>query len=204
MWLHQHVREQYRSSRLRQFRQLADIAKTKGPTFAFAHIVCPHPPYAFDRAGILPKQRWTKTNAEYERVSYADQLHYVNKLVMQTVDRILADSSTPPIIILQADHGPFTPEQLARGAGKIRIRYPDGKMRPDYRDRVPIFNAYYLPGDGRKALYDKITPVNTFRVVLAKYFGADLKLLDDVSYVPDTWPSHLYTIDNFTKYAPPD
>lgn len=37
------------------------------------------------------------------------------------------------------------------------------------------------PGTQRY-LYDTITPVNTFRVLLTAYFGADYELLDDRSY----------------------
>ena len=31
-------------------------------------------------------------------------------------------------------------------------------------------------------LYSKITPVNTFRLILDTYFGSDYGLLEDVSY----------------------
>lgn len=43
-----------------------------------------------------------------------------------------------------------------------------------------ILNALYLPGVAAP-LYDSITPVNTFRVVLDAYFGQHLPLLTDVS-----------------------
>jgi hypothetical protein len=31
-------------------------------------------------------------------------------------------------------------------------------------------------------LYDSITPINSFRIVLDEYFGSDYPLLEDVSY----------------------
>src|SRR6266849_1590823 len=45
-----------------------------------------------------------------------------------------------------------------------------------------ILNAYYLPGGGSSALYDTITPANSFRVVFNYYFQAGLPLLEDKCY----------------------
>ena len=64
-------------------------------------------------------------------------------------------------------------------------------------NRYEILNAYYLPGDGAESLYPTITPVNSFRVILDKYFGENFPLLPDVSYnqsdqpVPETSPACL-------------
>ncbi len=69
-------------------------------------------------------------------------------------------SRTPPIIILQGDHG------YGRHA----------------RDKVSILNAYYFPGGGDEVLYETITPVNNFRLVFDLYFGGQFGLLEDVSY----------------------
>ena len=79
-------------------------------------------------------------------------------------------SETPPIIVLQADHGP--------GA----FLDWNSAERTCLWERTAILNAYYLPGDGAERLYDTITPVNSFRVILDAYFGAELGLLEDVSY----------------------
>ena len=51
------------------------------------------------------------------------------------------------------------------------------------KERMGIFNAYYLPNGGNELLYDTITPVNTFRVIFNFYFGMDYSMLsDDVYY----------------------
>jgi hypothetical protein len=49
-------------------------------------------------------------------------------------------------------------------------------------ERTPILNAYYLPGGEDRWLYPSISPVNSFRVVLNAYFGADLPFLPDATY----------------------
>jgi hypothetical protein len=61
-----------------------------------------------------------------------------------------------------------------------------------------ILNAYYLPEQkaGEKAdqrtdpktdLYPSITPVNSFRMIFRKYFGADMPILEDKSYCSPVW-----------------
>jgi hypothetical protein len=43
-------------------------------------------------------------------------------------------------------------------------------------------NAYYLPNGGDAALYDHISPINTFRTLFSYYFDADYERLPDISY----------------------
>lgn len=50
------------------------------------------------------------------------------------------------------------------------------------KERMSILNAYHLPDGGDAALYDSITPVNTFRVIFNHYFGTNLALLEDRNY----------------------
>ena len=57
----------------------------------------------------------------------------------------------------------------------------------DLKERMGILNAYYFPDRRYEALYQRISPVNSFRVVLSKYFGAGLDLLPDKSFY-STWP----------------
>jgi hypothetical protein len=106
---------------------------------------------------------------EYRR-KYRDQVLYLAQQVETMVARILENSSRTPIIILQGDHGP--------GSRLFR----EDPARSDLRERLSILNACYFPGAGRKRLYETITPVNTFRVLLNGYFGARLSLLADRNY----------------------
>jgi hypothetical protein len=131
---------------------LLGITEIPEPTFVFAHILAPHHPYVFG-----PDGEFTPVNG-----SYINQVQFINHKILEVVDGILAQSETPPIIILQADHsGPGT---------------------NPYPFRLNILNAYYLPGGGNDVLYSSITPVNTFRLVFDNYFGTDFGLLEDISY----------------------
>lgn len=133
------------------------------PKFVFAHIVIPHPPFVFGASGEAVERVFTRDDQFSPQdyiTGYTDQVTYVNYEIIGVLRTIVQKSERPVIIILQGDHGPgrFTPEA-----------------------RMGILNAYYLSDRRPTALYDSITPVNTFRVILNAYFGQDLPLLEDVS-----------------------
>jgi len=141
--------------------QLAEIPTSiPGPKFIFAHVVAPHGPLVFSSDGSLVHYPEPLDDAAYTR-GYQDEVTYLNQRMVEILDRILADSATPPIIIVQADHG----HDLASAD-----------------DRMAILNAYYLPGDGKSLLYPSITPVNAFRVIFDRYFGGKFGLLKDRSF----------------------
>jgi hypothetical protein len=161
------------------FEQLGKLAGRPGPKFIFAHILSPHPPFVFDAEGqpIDPPRSYTVhdgddfkgSTTEYVQ-GYAGQVPFVNRMLERTIDEILSKSPEPPIIIIQGDHGP---------GGSLDWHSPDKSC---LAERSAILNAYYLPGASPDALYPEITPVNSFRVVLNQYFGADLEMLPDVTF----------------------
>jgi hypothetical protein len=74
------------------------------------------------------------------------------------------------VIIIQGDHGP---------GGHLDW---DSLENSCLWERTSILNAYYLLGSEASGLYPSISPVNSFRVVLNAYFGADMPLLPDRTY----------------------
>ena len=165
------------------FDHLVDVSELEGPIFVFAHILAPHAPFVFGQHGeeIDPGRQlaWdggrglmrngTSIRDQYQ-LHYANQLIFINSRIEATVDRILATSDSPPIIILQGDTGP---------ASMLDREDADNTY---FKERFSILNAYYLPNNGDIHLYDEITPVNTFRVIFNHYFGTDYELLEDDSY----------------------
>ena len=155
---------------LYSFEHLSDTLQMQQPIFVFAHIACPHSPFVFDEDG-RPVGSVTGPADFPER--YIQQLKYVNKRVIGLVDELLANSPQRPVIVLQADHG---------------IRWNLNKVEPQkntpkiYKECFSILNAYYLPDYDYSQLYDSISPVNTFRVILNHYFGTEFELLKDESY----------------------
>lgn len=158
------------------FSKLAEVSGIKGPKFVFAHIVCPHPPFLFGANGEPVSETVFKMSGDVwqQKENYLNQLIFVSRKVEMLVDEILSKSEVAPIIILQADHGP-----ASTFVHKDSWNFPTKKM---LRERMEIFNAYHLPSDAPRVLYDSITPVNTFRLIFKLYFDADYALLNDQSY----------------------
>lgn len=143
---------------------LEKFPREAGPKFVFAHLIIPHPPFVFDShgepTGKGPQPLESQYSAGEYRVGYAAQVEFINGRILTVVDKIMADSSEPPIIVIAGDHGPgFSSHQ----------------------DRMSILNAYYLP-EGNVSLYRTISPVNTFRLILKEYFYYDFDLLPDLGY----------------------
>ncbi|MGQ0535696.1 MAG: hypothetical protein ACT4PT_06470 [Methanobacteriota archaeon] len=157
------------------FAFLREAPRLEPPVFVVAHFLVPHPPYVFGADGRVSDVEDGGPNAWHPPEGYVEQLRYTNGMVLQAVDTILADSEPAPIIVIQGDHGPATHP------------FPRGTEPPleAIRDRLGILNAYHLPDGGDALLYDTITPVNTFRVVLNHYFGTDLPLVPDTLYYTD-------------------
>jgi hypothetical protein len=119
--------------------------------FVFAHVVAPHAPFVFTPDGKYSDVRSPETG-------YPDEIAYLDQRILKIVQTILQNSSTPPVIVIQGDHG------------------------WDAATRMTILNAYYLPGGGSQRIYPTITPVNTFRVIFDQYFGGSYPMLEDKSY----------------------
>jgi hypothetical protein len=134
--------------------QLGQLPAHPGPKFVFAHLVIPHPPYVFGPDGEF------RDYDQENLIAYRDQLTFLNRQLIPLLETMIIESETPPIIILQADHG--------------------GVELPP-QNRMNILNAYYLPENGNTDLYNQISPVNTFRVIFNRYFNGQYEILDDVS-----------------------
>jgi hypothetical protein len=160
---------------LAAFARLQKIPLMDEPTFTLAHIICPHPPFVFGPdGGKIPtlKRIAAKSDA---RDLYRDQVIFINKKLREAVDTILSRSKTPPIIIIQGDHG----AAYTRSSMGYTHVVPNAAY---LREQMSILNAYYLPGKADAGLYPSITPANSFRVVFNAYFGAGFPMVGDSSF----------------------
>jgi hypothetical protein len=162
----------------RDLAEVGAVAAQPGPKFVFAHVLLPHAPYVFDRDGSF----LTASRAAHfgDSESYVNQLIAANQKIVTLVDRILADSATPPLIVLQGDEGPYP-----RGTRKDDFNW-HGATRDQLLDKSGILNAYYLPGGSTHSLYPSISPVNSFRLILNEYFGTALPLVPDRTYAHES------------------
>ena len=156
-----------------QFEELAKIPNIEEPTFVFAHMFTTHEPYLFDSNCNC----WVQGNIS--KPDYLDTIICSNSKVMALIEELLASSEVPPIIIIQADEGPFPGGQ----AGWIEThRGWEEASEEELQQKARILNAYYLPNTDEAVLYPSITPVNSFRLIFNMYFDTDLELLPDLTY----------------------
>lgn len=158
--------------------QLPKLATLPGPKFIFAHVLIPHVPRVFTPEGeILSDPGYYSgklagpVDDVYDKLGYISEVEFINNRMREILPRIIEDSSSPPIVVLQADTG-------------------------SHNDSREILNAYYLRGELPDSLYDSISPVNTFRMIFDTFFGTNYGFLEDVTYdegkqVPITSPSCL-------------
>lgn len=155
--------EHYRSSLIETIQCLKEMPDVGGPKFVFAHIMCPHLPFVFGPNGeYVDPADWYNTK---DKQFYLGQYQFITAEIKGVVEVLLEESSSQPIIVLQSDHG-------------LRS-WVSGWAGIDDSEWQKVLNAYYLPGDGKDDLYDSISPVNSFRLILNHYFGADCDLLAD-------------------------
>ena len=169
-----------RETTLFAFDAVERAAGRPGPTFVFAHILVPHPPFVFDADGSVPTTAENEARTEEER--YAAQLTWANGRILAMVDRLLdVPAGQEPVIILQADEGPRPERYRNHESGFQWFSAEDHEIA----QKFGILNALHLPGvNARDAgLTDRTSPVNNFRILLNAYFGADLELLPDITYL---------------------
>ena len=160
--------------------KLDDLSYIQGPKFVFVHLIVPHPPYVFGPTGGPVEPAEVGTTKTQEGAShYRDQVIFINSRMREIVPKIIENSPTPPIVVLQGDHGPT--------------------VASSPRSRMSNLSAILLPGVNSLA-YPTITPVNIFRTIFNEYFGQNLELLDDVSLYSDyTDPFSFRVIQNTCK-----
>jgi hypothetical protein len=189
----QPVQKGSRERLLCQFATLPEIPRRiAAPRYVFAHFVAPEPPLLFGRDGEPyageSADRPDKARLEgapgvwNDKPGYVDQLVFCSKRILASIDGIRAASRTPPIIVLQSDHGSAATDfdHLYGDEGPPTTGREPG-LDALLRERMEILNAYAVPG-GAPSLYPSISPVNSFRVILNSRFGESLPLLPDRSY----------------------
>jgi hypothetical protein len=144
--------------------ELGKMGQLSGPKFVFAQVIIPHGPFVFapDGTPLTDPRYWDNNDSpiqnEFYRKGYVNQVQYINNQILPVLHNILADSKTPPVIILQGDHGLKTGE-----------------------NRVSNLSAFYLPGH-QNELNSTMSPVNNFRLIFNSYFGTQYPILADHSY----------------------
>ena len=186
----------YKTHRQRIRYQLDTLKKipseVQGPKIVYSHILAPHPPFVFDENGNIREHQNPFTLAEGPAhqssvdeywIGYREQVRFANREIIKVIDDILLKSETPPVILVMGDHGP---------ASMFNWTMEDPGC---IWERTSNLYAILLPEhQNHGTVYASISPVNTFRVIFNTYFGTDLPLLEDRSYMM-SWQQPTLNVD---------
>jgi hypothetical protein len=161
----------------RKIRPLSDLAAVAAescaqPRFVFVHSLITHQPYVFARNGKIHAP--VQTSMPNSAGAYLDQLVYADRLLIQTLTRLIEKSVRPPVIILQGDHG---------------FRYLSSSPADNNRESYCMLQAILLPSLEKNELPDDFAPVNTFRLVFNHLFATRLPYLTPSSAEQATSPA---------------
>lgn len=181
-FIHKNLYDWHRDTIMNSIEGISDLTDFPSPRLVIAHIFAPHPPFVFDGSGkpITPPYSFTaidadtliqNTSLEYYKTHYPDQLEFVSRSILKSIQEIIKNSEVQPIIILSGDHGPA-----------LTVSLTDTTSSSQY-ERMHILNALYLPDFDYSQINPDHTPVNTFRVILNAYFGENMELLENRSYI---------------------
>jgi hypothetical protein len=114
-----------------------ELSTDEHPTFVFAHLMAPHPPFFLDRdchtaysdrrSGVFFSR--TSDDVEQRRADYLEQAECVNGFMIDLTDRLDQDA----IVIFVADHGSDQRSQL--------VRQPSSWTERDLVERYNVFLA---------------------------------------------------------------
>jgi hypothetical protein len=137
--------------------------KMPQPVFLYAHFLLPHEPYCFDSTGkVRPTSVWNPRKKETKFEMYLDQLKFTNQIISTVTGYSGKSDGRPKVVIIQSDHG-----------------FRDFDLVQDQSLEFSNLNAIYFSDQDYRLLYDSISSVNTFRVILKKYFKEQIPLLKD-------------------------
>lgn len=178
---------------LNTFDLLGRVPERAETTFTLAHFMMPHQPYRFDAAcrPLANPIDGSDRGSPEAKAAYVAQVRCLHRLVLTLVRSLIERSPTPPLILLQGDHGSRT---LAPVADRTDPRYAARA-----RERFGAFGAYYMPAGGDSLFTGSITLVNVFPRLLNYYFGTDIPSQPDRSYLtPDKTFYHFIAVHDTT------
>ncbi len=135
---------------------------TDSPKFVYAHYILPHVPFYFKPDGTIRSYQNNKRPSISEKVQMTDQVMYTNQKIIEIVSYIKENNKSNTVIVVMGDHG---------------FKSLQKNQNPDFG--FQNLNAVYFRDNNYSSLYSSISPVNTFRIILNKYFSAKLSMLKD-------------------------
>ena len=168
--------DRWRDSVVTAFACLARSLDYEASQLVVTHVPSPHLPIVFEADGsAAPPELYSDTAhelglaADAFNEAYIGQLEHINQRVNVAVDELIA-ADPDAVVIVISDHG-----------SESRFNWGDARLS-DLDERFSNFFAARTPGHA--CLFGGApTPVNTFPTVFNAYFGLDIALQPDSTYV---------------------
>ncbi len=135
-------------------------SKVGPPKFVYGHFMLPHEPYVFDRNGRIQTRNYSNQKSPD---FYFEQLLYANSILSNLITHIKTNNKRNTVIIVEGDHG-----------------YQSFTGKKNNFTSFENLNSLYFPDQDYGMLNDSLSPINTFRIVLNKYFHAGFPLLENL------------------------
>lgn len=139
------------------------------PIYFQAHLLSPHEPFVMLSDGTYVHSRFGRFNFgalagsqvgfDVAAGQYIEELQGVNGHILNAVDRILENSTVPPIIAILSDHGPRVSESWA----------------VKHRDAGTLF-MLHIPGVDPAEFPHDANPVEVFPIILNTGLGFDIPM----------------------------
>lgn len=158
-----------------QLAQIEEISKKKEEKkFVFTHFLCPHRPIVFDKDGKdIEEKNINLAETDKQHQYYLNQAYFISNSIQKLVEKILASSTSPPLIVIVSDHGKFP----IGSSGKGKTTLPLNELSW----RLSNFIAFLFPSSSIE-IPELVTVVNVFRMLLSHYFGYNLPSLPDICH----------------------
>jgi hypothetical protein len=134
------------------------------PKVVLTHFLMPHDPYYFDENGKLLDYDVLSKIGLANNDAFLSNVKHTNKKAISLVDSLIANSPTPPVIILLSDHG---------------YRY-DFKSPLNYAYKN--FFSVYFPDKNYEGFSDSMIAVNFFPAILNNRFGQQIPMHADSTF----------------------
>jgi len=143
---------------------LKNLDNIESPKFVYVHLICPHPPFQFDKNGkaVNVQNAYNWTDKEY----YLGQYIFITKEIQKIIDVL---QKRDVIIVIQSDHGVRQNHFNETGEMRTYSYIPFGAFEN-------ILSAFYLP-DFRDKIPDNLETFDTFKVIFNYYFGENFEIL---------------------------
>ena len=175
-FMEQHQTETRRDIVRCTFNELNEIAlQSNGPTYVFAHLYVPHPPFIFgpngenvtpDHSEISGLQSWENPQG------YLNQLIYATNEISMVITNIV-ENDPGAIIILQGDTGTLTGlDPNCCTINDVSDLYQTHSIL--YAVRMPTVNNF-----------EDATPANTYRIIFNNHFDMNYEYLEHRIYAAD-------------------